>query len=150
MISTAPSPTTKAIGIYPENALAYANRGLAYEAKDDIDRAIADYSKTIELDEAKRVRYHDSYSKSIELYPEFDKAYNNRGAAYLAKGDFDRAITDYNKVIEINPGYAVAYANRGVAHQAKGDLNIANCRLHQGHRDQSETGHRLLQARQGL
>jgi tetratricopeptide (TPR) repeat protein len=30
-------------------------------------------------------------------------AYFNRGLAYQAKGDHDRAIADHSKVIEINP-----------------------------------------------
>jgi hypothetical protein len=30
-------------------------------------------------------------------------AYNNRGVAYRAKGEGDRAIADFNKAIELNP-----------------------------------------------
>ena len=115
---------TKAIAIYPENAVAYANRGLAYNAKGDLDRAIADYSKTIEIDRPESDRDHDP-TKTIELYPEYSTAYDNRGTAYGSKGDFDRAVADYTKVIEMKPRYAVGYANRGSARAAKGDLNPA-------------------------
>jgi integrase len=41
---------TEAIRRNPNDAAAYSSRGLAYEAKGDNDRAIADYSKTLELD----------------------------------------------------------------------------------------------------
>jgi tetratricopeptide (TPR) repeat protein len=33
-------------------------------------------------------------------------AYNNRGVAYQAKGDNDRAIADYNQAIALDPKYA--------------------------------------------
>src|SRR5262245_39867081 len=55
------------------NAAAYNNRGFEYRHKSDLDRAIADYTKAIEINP----RYAD---------------YNNRGYAYTIKGDFDRAI----------------------------------------------------------
>jgi tetratricopeptide (TPR) repeat protein len=41
-------------------------------------------------------------------------ANNNRGFAYSAKGDFDRALTDLSQAIKINPNYAVAYYDRGI------------------------------------
>ena len=39
-------------------------------------------------------------------------AYFNRGIAYQAKGERDRAIADYDKAIALNPKYANAYYNR--------------------------------------
>ena len=33
----------------PKYALAYTNRGLAYESKGEYDRAIADFSKALEI-----------------------------------------------------------------------------------------------------
>src|SRR4030088_991426 len=53
----------------PTAATAYHNRAVAYELVGDIDRAIADYTKT------------------IELAPEDAAAYDNRGRAYARKGD---------------------------------------------------------------
>ena len=41
---------SKTLELNPKYALAYGSRGLAYETKGDYDRAIADYSKAIELD----------------------------------------------------------------------------------------------------
>src|SRR5262245_43440118 len=61
------------------------------------------------------------------LEPDEDcsEAYINRGIAYGAKGDNDRAIADLSKAIEINPKYAAAYYNRGAAYRAKGDNDRA-------------------------
>ena len=57
--------------------------------------------------------------------PETVEAYNNRGHARKAKGDFDGAITDYSKVIELKPDAAAGYYNRGDAKRLKGDLDGA-------------------------
>src|SRR5262245_31471201 len=52
-------------------------------------------------------------------------AYNNRGNAYMAKGEYDRAVQDYDQSIELNPNYARAFNNRGVAYQKKGEYDRA-------------------------
>jgi tetratricopeptide (TPR) repeat protein len=59
------------------------NRGLAYSAKGDNDRAIADYNQ------------------AISLAPKDGHAYFYRALAYSAKGDNDRAIADYNQAISL-------------------------------------------------
>jgi tetratricopeptide (TPR) repeat protein len=46
-------------------------------------------------------------------------AYNNRGNAYTAKGEYDRAVQDYDQSIKLNPNYAKALNNRGVAYQKR-------------------------------
>jgi tetratricopeptide (TPR) repeat protein len=91
----------------PSRARAYTNRGAAYLAKGELDRAIADYNHAIELD------------------PKFAIAYNGRGSAYKDRGDLDRAIADYNRAIELDPKYADAYNSRGIAFEAKSDMDKA-------------------------
>ena len=86
---------------------AYYNRGIAYWAKGDYDRAIADYSE------------------SIRLIPGDARAYVSRGIAYRAKGDFDRAIADCNEAIRLNPSHANAYISRGTAYWYKEDYDRA-------------------------
>jgi tetratricopeptide (TPR) repeat protein len=54
----------------------FAQRGVAYHGKQDIDRAIADYSE------------------ALRLYPMSLTALNSRAKAYEAKGDKDRAKAD--------------------------------------------------------
>ena len=63
----------------PDDATAYHNRAVVYELSGDIDRAIADYTKT------------------IEIRPDNAAAYENRGRAYASKGDYTHAIADAMK-----------------------------------------------------
>ena len=65
--------------------MAYYNRGLARYQKADLDGAIADQSKAIEIDHG------------------FAPAYYHRGLARHKSADFDGAIADYNKAIKIDP-----------------------------------------------
>ena len=66
-------------------AIAYNNRGNAYTAKSDYDRAIQDFDQ------------------SIKLNPTYIKPLNNRGLAYLRKGDYDLAIESFDEAITLNP-----------------------------------------------
>ena len=60
------------------------------------------------------------YGKIIELKPDWDWVYNNRGEAYTRKGEYDQAISDYNTALEIDPRLAGAYSNRGRTYYYKG------------------------------
>ena len=51
--------------------------------------------------------------------------YNNRGNAFIRRGQYDRAIEDYNQSIKFDGNYAMAYNNRGVAYYKKGDYGRA-------------------------
>jgi tetratricopeptide (TPR) repeat protein len=52
-------------------------------------------------------------------------AYLSRAAAYLAKGEFDRAIVDYGSVLRLDKHSAAAYGGRAQAYRGKGDLDKA-------------------------
>jgi tetratricopeptide (TPR) repeat protein len=82
-------------------AVVYNNRAIAYHAKGEYDRAIADYKK------------------AIDINPRNADAYYNRAIVHDAKGEYDRAIADLSKAIEINPSHVRAYYNRGVAHEKR-------------------------------
>ena len=79
--------------------------------KNEIDRAIDDYTQAIELD------------------TDYADAYYNRGNACHNKREYDRAIVDYNRAIELKPNYAEAYYNRGVTYSEKSDFDSAIGRL---------------------
>ena len=90
-----------------KEANGYNERGIAKGVKGDIDGAIADFTR------------------AIELYPKYSTAYTNRGLAKKNKGDLDGAIADCNRAIELDPKDAGGYSNRGIAKQAQGDLKGA-------------------------
>ena len=116
-------------------------RGFSAADKGDLDKAIQNYDKAIELKpdffgayNSRGIAYRrkgdldkaiQNYGKAIELKPDFTDAYYNRGIAYVEKGDFDKAIQDLTTAIEIKPDDAEAYNNRGVAYRRKGDLDKA-------------------------
>lgn len=52
-------------------------------------------------------------------------SYYNRGAAHIAKKEYDQAIACFDKAIEIEPSFAQAYCNRGTAYYEKGQYDRA-------------------------
>src|SRR5262245_4004174 len=85
-------------------AIAYLNRGNAKDDNQDVDGAISDYTK------------------AIQLKPDDADAYYNRGISRKHNGDLDGAIADYNKAIGLTP-HKDYYTNRGNAKKLKGDID---------------------------
>ncbi len=52
-------------------------------------------------------------------------AFNNRGNAYLNKGDSNRAMADLNQAIKLNPKYALAHYNRAIGHERMQQRELA-------------------------
>jgi tetratricopeptide (TPR) repeat protein len=88
-------------------AITVRNRGLGYAAKNDYDRAIADYDKAIGID------------------PAYAKAFDSRGFAYYGRRDYDRAIADFDQAIKFDPNTAIPFRDRGLAYRAKRDYDHA-------------------------
>jgi len=65
------------------------------------------------------------FSKGINLRPDVEQAYLNRGSAKAGKSDFDGAIEDYGKAIKLRPIYPDAYYGRARAKFNKGNLQSA-------------------------
>lgn len=125
---------------YPEAGIAYNNRGNVRRDQNDIQGAMEDYGKAIELN------YNDAYNNRGILrnrmndyknaIEDFNRALNgkadreivyyNRGIAKLSLRDFGGAAEDFSKAIEINPQYSDAYNNRGfVRYEKLSDLKGA-------------------------
>jgi tetratricopeptide (TPR) repeat protein len=81
---------TVRISQYPRDATAFFNRGSAYLGRDDLDRAIADYARVIQID------------------PAYSPAYYYRGIAYERREQYNAAIADLSKAVEINPRHGSA------------------------------------------
>ena len=90
------SAFSKAINRKSEWSLAYQWRGATYREMGDLEAALEDYDRVIELQP-------ESYW------------YNRRGLVHEENKQFDKAVADYTRAIELNPRWAVAYNNRGFA-----------------------------------
>jgi len=75
-----------------------------------------------EIDEHKKAI--DLYQKAIEINPENDEAYNNRGVSYDQLGEYKKAINSYEEAIKINPKASNTY-NMGVSYQKLGEYKEA-------------------------
>ncbi len=73
-------------------------------------------------DPDKKLRF---YSEAIRLKPDYEDAYNNRGAARGGKGDLEGALRDFDQAVRLKPGDALAFFNRGSARYQKGDVENA-------------------------
>ncbi|MFT5406730.1 MAG: tetratricopeptide (TPR) repeat protein, partial [Verrucomicrobiales bacterium] len=94
-------------------ALSY--RGVTYGEQGDVDKAIADFTAVIELDDAPPEQV------AIALF--------YRGVTYGEQGDVDKAIADYSAVIELDDAppeqVAIALFYRGVTYGEQGDVDKA-------------------------
>jgi len=77
-------------------------RAAAYERKDMIERAIADYDGALRLD------------------PTLADIHNTRGELWRKKGDLPKAVADFAAAIKLNPDHIAARANhRALAQEAE-------------------------------
>lgn len=115
----------------------YCNRGLIYCRRKEYDKALADFSRAIEIG-PDSADYHidraDAYlnlnrpENSLEdinlalmLGSPTAYAYNIQGRAYDDLKQFDKALISYTKSLQIDPRYDAAYNNRGVTYSHLGD-----------------------------
>ena len=92
----------------------YYELGKESFANDEIDSAIA------------------NLSKAIELNPDFADAYYFRGLVYVLQEEYDEAIADFEKVVALDPNHADVetalagtYAGRGAEYALQGDYDEA-------------------------
>ncbi len=90
---------------YPDNFIPYFNRGCAYYSEEEYGRAIADFSK------------------AIEMNPLYEKSYYNRANAYGRSGEYNKAISDYTEALKLNPDYKEAYYYRGITYYKIGEYD---------------------------
>jgi tetratricopeptide (TPR) repeat protein len=137
-----PTDLTKIdIGPKPNDAEGFLNRAGARGFNGDMNGAIADLSRAIDLDPksepavyrrgAFRLQKGDydgaitDLSRAIEISPNTADYYSDRGLAKLRKRDNDGAIADFTRAIEFEPNNAIAYRNRALAKNIKSDADGA-------------------------
>jgi|GEM_PF-903008 len=113
------------------------NRGIEKAKDGDLDGAITDFDRAIQLNpkddapyynraQAKRLKKDTAgaiadYTRAIELGSTNPAAYNNRANARAENNDPDGAIADYTRAIKLRPNYARAYYNRAMVKKDHGD-----------------------------
>ncbi|OGR64189.1 MAG: hypothetical protein A2X31_13035 [Elusimicrobia bacterium GWB2_63_22] len=131
---------TKALELDPTIAVAYYNRANAYGNLKQHALAEEGYKKAISLGfdggmayaglanaqyaMARNAEAEKNFTKALKLDPKQHFAYNNRGAIYLRRGEYDKAIADFNAALKLAQ-FAMAYMNRGDAWAGKKDFQKA-------------------------
>ena len=132
----------------PVSADEFSQRGISRFEKNDLDGAIADFTKAIEL------KGHELefcfYFRGLALYrrgrldeavadlsealarKEHPRFYDDRGNLLAQKGELDKAITDLDRAIELEPKFAKAYGDRAIvrllrAEDTAAELDFKKC-----------------------
>jgi tetratricopeptide (TPR) repeat protein len=101
-----------------ERSISAAERfATAYELQFQMSENLEAYSR---LDMVIRL-----YTEAIELNEGYAEAYDNRGEAYLVKGDFSQALRDLHKAVELKPELANAYNGLGNIYHLERDFDRA-------------------------
>jgi tetratricopeptide (TPR) repeat protein len=90
------------IGLWPEFAWGYFNRGAALDANGQWAEAVTDYTEAIRRD------------------PGFLLAYESRGVARVSLKQFDAALADFQKAADLGSDHPALLAGRGMALEALG------------------------------
>ncbi len=96
------------IGLWPEFALGYFNRGYNLDQNGAKAEAVRDYTAALERD------------------PDFAPAYLDRGMACLELRRYHEALADFDKVAELGVDDASLHAGRGVALEGLGRFDEAD------------------------
>jgi membrane associated rhomboid family serine protease len=122
-----------------DRAFAYYNRGDAWLAKGDYDRAIADYSEAIQLDPEKPDYLNNrcwaraiagrelplaviDCTEALMIARDNANIMDSRGFAYLRLSQLDDAVADYDEALKFAPKQASSLYGRGLAKLRKGDV----------------------------
>jgi tetratricopeptide (TPR) repeat protein len=98
---------TEDIREHPRSANAWNNRAVTRVRLGDLNGAIRDYNR------------------AVELAPDDAELYFNRGNALVSAGLYQEAIMDYDRAVRLNPVYARALFNRGSAAALAGKPDAA-------------------------
>jgi tetratricopeptide (TPR) repeat protein len=122
-------------------SVAVMNRGNAYQAKDELDKALRDYDEAVTLDPANAGAYVNRASilsirgesddaikdldAALSLDPQQWQAYFNRSIEFRKQGRVKEAFADLDKVMDLNPQFIGTYINRGALYVQQGEMDKA-------------------------
>lgn len=123
-----------------DSVYAYTMRGETYKISKQLDKAIMDFDRAIDLNPFYIQAYTSRWwckanlgdipgaiadlDKLIELEPT-TKSYYQRAFLYEKRGELAAAIADYGKVIEMYPKHDQAYFDRGRLYQQRKEMDLA-------------------------
>jgi tetratricopeptide (TPR) repeat protein len=87
-----------------------------------------------------------TYSKAIQLYPEYHDAYGSRGLAYFRLKKYDQAFDDYQLSLKYRPGDAKVLSNMGFIYFLRNQLDKAE----EVYRQSIKSDPRFVDARRNL
>ncbi|MXZ01810.1 tetratricopeptide repeat protein [Candidatus Poribacteria bacterium] len=119
----------------------HANLAMAYEDIGQLEQAIAQYQKSLELIPTKSALHRDlagvywKMRRYTEAEPHYKRVAADEptdvqvvyrlGLIFLTKGDYETAIARFEKVIEFDSEHVRAYEAMGIAYQEIGDISAA-------------------------
>jgi tetratricopeptide (TPR) repeat protein len=150
------------IKYYPEADIAWLNRGLAKQNNNDLQGAISDYKKGIEVNPGLTLAWNNLgsvhstlgkhkealyfFDKAIQLDPTSANTFLNRANTKAALNDYEGAINDYDKYLEKVPDNSDILNDRALAH-----YHLKNYELAKVDFDKAiETGKKYNSSRLGI
>jgi tetratricopeptide (TPR) repeat protein len=119
----------------------YRSLGDDLSFKRNFTEAIANYTKSIEIDPQDATAYNNrgrafdqlnrqdeafaDFTRVIEIDPSNRNGYHNRGVIYYKRSEYQKAVEDFTRAIEIDPNFREAYLNRANAYQMLAQRNLA-------------------------
>jgi FKBP-type peptidyl-prolyl cis-trans isomerase 2 len=110
-------------------AAAYYSIGVFLQDRNELDEAIKNYKKAIDVDPSMTEAYYNSgvayqiqgmlqeaigfYKQVLNLNPGHEKACLNLGIALKETGQYDEAEKYLERALQLKPEYEIAYYNRG-------------------------------------
>jgi len=126
---------------FNSSATILRKRGEAYFNSQQIDKAIPDFTRSIELkpdvpdayynrgisyiNKARYLEAIKDFDRVVQLNANFMETYYNRGLAYHLQNKFAEAIKDYTSALNLAPNLAKAYNNRGIVYYNLGQYDKA-------------------------
>jgi len=121
-------------------ALAYANRGVARLAKLEIDEALNDANRSVQIEptifghhvrgmvylwQGASDRAIKDFTRAIELKPDMAVSYSGRCLCYQFKDEQERALEDCNRAVQLAPTESTGYNNRGLFYAGRKEYDKA-------------------------
>jgi tetratricopeptide (TPR) repeat protein len=136
---------TQRVQEYPEEPAYWNNRGRVWEEKQELEKAIADYSEAAKLapedatthnnlgtacqkqgDHATAIKHYDNALRSDAQNP---TVFYNRGRANQYTGNYEAAAKDYAEAIRVDPKYLPGYNNSAWLAATCPDEKFRNAKL---------------------